>query len=40
MVCVLSFRFLYCMQENLIVLILVYSLDHLNKHFRSIVEKV
>ena len=39
-VCVLSFWFLSCMQENLIVLIAFYSLDLLNKHFRSIVEKV
>ena len=45
MVCNLSFVFLSymihtpCMPENLILLIVFYSLDHLNKHFRSIVEK-
>ena len=40
MVCVLSFGFLYRLQENLKVLIAFYTLDHLNKHFRSIVAKV
>ena len=39
-VSVLSFWFLSCIRENLIVLIAFYSLDHLNKNFQSIVEKV
>ena len=36
MVCVLLFGLLSCIEENSNVLIAFYSLDHLNKHFRSI----
>ena len=39
MVCVLSCGLLYRIKENLIVSIAFYSLGHLNKHFRSYVEK-
>ena len=39
MACVLSFALLSCIEENLIVLIAFYSLDHLTKHFRSIALK-
>ena len=40
MVCVLSFGFLCSMQENLMVFVVLNSLEHLNEYFRSIVEKV
>ena len=39
-VCVLSFGLLSCIEENLIVLIAIFSSDHLNKRLNCIALKV
>ena len=40
MLCIFPLGFLSCMQENLMVLIAFYSLDHSNKHFPRFLKKL